>query len=58
VRSRLTLPNAYTLTAWTALAIARRVLAGELRPGYATPAGVYGPDFILTFAGVTRVDVD
>lgn len=58
VRSRLNLPNPYTLTAWTALAIARRVLAGALRPGYATPAGVYGPDFILTFPGVTRVDVD
>jgi short subunit dehydrogenase-like uncharacterized protein len=57
VRSRLTLPNAYTLTAWTALAIAQRVLAGDLRPGYATPAGVYGPDFILTFPGVTRVDM-
>ncbi|HMM45241.1 MAG TPA: saccharopine dehydrogenase NADP-binding domain-containing protein [Candidatus Macondimonas sp.] len=56
-RARLNVPNAYTLTAWTALEIARRVLAGEHRPGYATPAGVFGADFILTFDGVERVDL-
>lgn len=57
VRARLTLPNAYTLTAWTALEIAQRVLAGEYQPGYATPAGCFGPDFILTFPGAARVDL-
>jgi len=57
VRARLTLPNAYTLTAWTALEIAQRVLAGECPPGYATPAGCFGADFILAFPGATRVDL-
>jgi short subunit dehydrogenase-like uncharacterized protein len=55
-RSRLCTPEAYTFTCDTALAIARRVLAGDLETGFQTPARVYGPDFVLTFPGVTRED--
>ncbi len=55
--ARLRLPEAYTLTALTAVAIAERVLGGGLRPGFQTPARVYGAEFIMDFEGVTRTDI-
>ncbi len=57
VRGRLTAPQSYSLTALTAAEIARRVLAGEYEPGFQTPARMYGADFALEFAGVTREDL-
>ena len=54
VEARLETPEGYTLTAMTAVAIAERVLAGEAEPGFRTPAGRFGPDFILGFDGVSR----
>jgi short subunit dehydrogenase-like uncharacterized protein len=58
VRSRLKLPEGYTLTAMTALDIAKRVAAGEFKPGFQTPSLVYGPDYILGFDGVTWEDLN
>ena len=55
--ARLRAPEAYTLTAHTAVACAERTLAGDVRPGYATPGMVYGADFILSIAGVRRDDL-
>ena len=55
--SRLRCPEGYTLTAMTAVESARRVAAGEVRPGFATPSRAFGPDYILVFDGVERVDV-
>jgi short subunit dehydrogenase-like uncharacterized protein len=57
VRARLHTPNVYTFTALAALAIAQRVLDGEARAGFQTPAAVYGPDFILGFEGVRREEI-
>jgi short subunit dehydrogenase-like uncharacterized protein len=57
VRSRLRTSEGYTLTVMTALEIARRVLAGDLEPGFQTPSLAYGADFILQFPGVTREDL-
>ncbi len=57
VISRLRGPEGYTLTALTALAIVERVLAGEVRTGFQTPARVYGADFVLGIPGVERRDV-
>lgn len=54
--SRMRTPEGYTLTALTATAIAQRALAGDAPPGFQTPAGAYGKDFILEFDGVTRKD--
>ncbi len=54
--ARMRTPHAYTLTALTALASVERVLAGDIHPGYQTPASAYGPDFALTIPGVTRAD--
>jgi|KBSSwiStaDraftv2_1062776.scaffolds.fasta_scaffold52711_3 short subunit dehydrogenase-like uncharacterized protein len=44
---------------WTtraALAAVRRVLAGNIAPGYQTPGKAFGPDFVLECEGVTRED--
>lgn len=58
VRTRLTTGEGYTLTAHTGLDIARRVMAGELKPGFQTPSLAYGADFILGFDGVRREDLN
>ncbi len=49
-------PEPYALTTRTALAIAQRVAAGEVSPGYHTPATAFGPDMVLEFDGVRRWD--
>lgn len=55
--SRLRTPEAYQLTAITMVMIAQRVLAGDLRPGFQTPASAYGPDLIMDVDGVVREDI-
>jgi short subunit dehydrogenase-like uncharacterized protein len=55
--SRLRTPEAYTFTGMSALAVAQRVLAGDLEPGFQTPGRVYGPDFVLSLPGTTREDL-
>jgi len=57
-RTRLYTPEAYTLTALTALEITRRVVGGDFKPGFQTPSLAYGADFILQFADVRREDLD
>lgn len=52
--ARLTLPEAYALTALTSLKIIENVLAGDFKPGFQTPSLAYGADFILQFADVER----
>ncbi len=45
---------------WTvrsALAAVQRVLAGDVVPGYQTPATAYGADFVMETAEVTREDL-
>jgi short subunit dehydrogenase-like uncharacterized protein len=56
VRARLHAPQAYSLTALTAPAIAQRVLAGDVELGFQTPGRVYGADYVLGFPGVHRED--
>ena len=58
VRSRLRTPEGYSLTATTAFDAARRVAAGDSRPGFQTPSRVFGNDYILSFDGVTREDLN
>ena len=57
VASRLRGPEAYALTVQTALAAAQKVMSGEARPGFQTPGGLFGKDFILEIDGVEREDV-
>jgi short subunit dehydrogenase-like uncharacterized protein len=56
--SRLSGPEGYKLTLLTAVAIARRVLDGNFKPGFQTPSLAYGADFVLEIAGVTREDME
>lgn len=55
--ARLHTPEAYTFTGRSAATVASRVLSGLRRPGFQTPAGLLGPDFV-TCLGVRRIDVD
>lgn len=58
IHSRLKTPEGYTLTAMTAWDIAKRCVAGAAQPGFQTPSRVFGPDYILSFGGVTREDLE
>lgn len=55
--SELETPEAYRLTAMTALETALRVDRGEASPGFHTPSTAFGPDFVMSFPGVSRSDV-
>jgi short subunit dehydrogenase-like uncharacterized protein len=57
VSTRLDAPGPYAFTALSAVAVLERVLAGDVEPGFETPARVYGADFVLRVAGVTRQDL-
>ena len=57
VRGRIRGPNGYTLTAMTAVAIAERVVAGDITAGFRTPGGALGPDFVLGIPGVSRTEL-
>ncbi|MEW5938018.1 MAG: saccharopine dehydrogenase NADP-binding domain-containing protein [Chloroflexota bacterium] len=57
VRSKQRVPEGYHLTMLTAVDIAKRILAGDFKPGFQTPSRAYGPDYILEFPGVTREDL-
>jgi short subunit dehydrogenase-like uncharacterized protein len=54
--TRMRTPDGYTLTALTGLAIAEKVLAGQLTPGFQTPSLAYGPDLIMKIDAVQRED--
>jgi short subunit dehydrogenase-like uncharacterized protein len=56
-RARLRTREAYTFTAEAAVAVAARVLAGDIECGFQTPGRVYGPEFVCGLGGVTREDM-
>jgi short subunit dehydrogenase-like uncharacterized protein len=57
VRSLLDTVNGYTFTAMAAAEAGRRVLAGEARPGFQTPAGLLDNGFAETIADTTIIDI-
>lgn len=57
VAARLRGPQSYRWTALTAVSAVSRVLSGEASPGFRTPAGAFGPDFVLESPGVEREDL-
>ncbi len=57
VQSKQRVAEGYQLTMLTATAIAKRILAEDLKPGFQTPSRAYGADTILEFAGTTREDL-
>ena len=50
--ARWTTPEGYTLTVETALAAAMHAVAGDIRPGFGTPAGQWGPEIATERSGV------
>ena len=57
VESRLQGPEGYKFTMLTALNIAEKILAGNFKTGFQTPAKCYGADLVLEIEGVKRQDV-
>ncbi len=57
VTSRLRTPEGYTFTALATVEIMQRILSSDFRPGFQTPSLAYGPDFVLRFPGVERLDL-
>lgn len=55
--SKLETLSGYALTAKTAVLIAEKILAGNYKPGYQTPAMVYGEDLILEVDATERTDL-
>lgn len=55
--ARIDTVNGYSYTPLAAVEAARRVLAGDLRPGFETPATIFGADFATRIAGTTIVDL-
>ena len=50
--ARLTCPEGYTLTAEMALIITKKVLDGHWKPGFQTPAGLYGERLVEEGGGI------
>jgi short subunit dehydrogenase-like uncharacterized protein len=57
VKSYLTTLEGYAFTAESASEIAKRVLGGAARPGFQTPAGLLGAEFVLDIEGSARRDL-
>jgi short subunit dehydrogenase-like uncharacterized protein len=55
-RAVLDTVNGYTFTPMAAAKAAQRVLEGEARPGFQTPAGLFGESFALDIADTTIID--
>jgi len=53
-RARLIGPDGYTLTAHASLIITKKILEGNFKTGYQTPAGCYGADLVLEVPSVNR----
>lgn len=52
VVSRLRTPDPYVVTVDGAVTTAERVLDGDAEPGFQTPAGAFGADFVFELEGV------
>ena len=55
--SRLQGPEGYKFTMLAALNIAEKILDGDFKTGFQTPAKCYGADLVLEIEGVKRQDV-
>ena len=56
-RSYLTTREGYAFTIESAVEIAARALAGAAKPGFQTPGGLFGADFVLGITGSRRQDL-
>ena len=51
---RMSCPDGYTLTMHSTLLIVQKILQGNFKPGYQTPASAFGEDLILELPNVKR----
>jgi short subunit dehydrogenase-like uncharacterized protein len=58
VEARQQCPEGYTLTALTALNIVEKILCGNFKPGFQTPAQAYGAGLVLEIETASRQDLD
>jgi short subunit dehydrogenase-like uncharacterized protein len=58
ITARIRVPNGYTVTTDASIAIARRLLAGGVSPGFTTPARLMGADFVTTLPGASKITVE
>lgn len=56
VESRLVGPEGYNFTVLSALNICEKILDGNYKTGFQTPAKAYGADLVLEIEGVKRTD--
>ena len=54
VSATMKVKDGYTLTAHSSLLIAQKILAGNFKPGFQTPAAVYGENLILEVPDTKR----
>lgn len=52
--ARMSGPDGYTLTMYASLLIIQKILAGNFKTGYQTPASAYGEDLVLEIPGIER----
>ncbi|MBO0937662.1 saccharopine dehydrogenase NADP-binding domain-containing protein [Fibrella sp. HMF5335] len=52
--ARLSGPDGYDMTVLASLLITKKVLHGQFKPGFQTPAGLFGADLVLEIGGVKR----
>ncbi len=57
-QATLETPEGYTLTALTGLLLVKKVLQGQFKTGFQTPALAYGEDLVLEVPGVQRSDLN
>lgn len=55
VQSAISCYDGYTLTSHSSLIIAKKILSGNYKPGYQTPAACYGENLIMEIPGTNRI---
>ncbi len=58
ITARVRVANGYTVTTDASIAIARRLLAGGVSPGFTTPARLMGADFVTSLPGASKITVE
>ncbi len=55
INASISCADGYTLTAHSSLLIVKKILEGDLKPGYQTPGGVYGESLIFEVPGTKKM---
>lgn len=54
MNAAISCPDGYTLTAHSSLIISKKILAGDYKTGYQTPAGCYGDKLVMEIPGTKK----